>query len=113
MKFLCPAKEPIEIRRRLESTASDVFGDVEEFSAWEPALVYFWNQVSSSEPKLVGTDRVVVDLEVGAPFGLSDQDEFRLPDGREFSVVGSSEDMNHGPFDFRPGFVINGRHVRG
>lgn len=114
MKFLMPTPHTIEVRDRTDGPV-DVFGDAEvTWGPWRDLRVYYIAPVSSTEPKVVGTDRIVVDVEVGVPelppTGLG---QFRLADGRVFEVVGTPEDWNQGPFDFHPGFVINGRCVSG
>ena len=75
--------------------------------------VYGWSTPSTTEPKLSGHDRVVVDVELLAPnFTPAPQDLIDLPEGR-YEVVGVTQDYNHGPFDFAPGAVINLRKVDG
>lgn len=76
--------------------------------------VYGWSAPSSTEPKVAGHDRVVVDVELLAPpdFTVSAHDLVDLPDG-VYEVVGQPEDYNHGPFGFTPGLVVNLRRVEG
>ena len=108
-----PTPWTIEVRDRVQGQ-TDAFGnEVVGWSAWRSLSVMGWAQVSSSGPKVVGDDRVVVDLEVYSPERIEPRSEFRLPDGRTFYALGDPEDWNHGPFGFAPGFVVNGRHVVG
>lgn len=76
--------------------------------------VYGWASPSSSEPKLAGHDRVVVDVEMGAPVGTvaEPRDKFVLG-GRTYTVEGEPEDYNHSPFGGQPGIVVNLRRVEG
>ncbi|MGJ6980029.1 hypothetical protein ACSDQ9_05790 [Aestuariimicrobium soli] len=69
-------------------------------------MVYGIAPTSSTEPKTVGKDRVVVQLEVFSPWAAAPAD--RLVIGtRIYDVVGESEDLNRGPFGYQPGYVIN------
>lgn len=75
--------------------------------------VYGWHTPSTTEPKLAGHDRVIVDVELLAPgFTPKPQDWIDLPDG-QYEVVGATQDYNHGPFDWTPGAVIQLRKVDG
>ncbi|WP_280430033.1 hypothetical protein [Nocardia brasiliensis] len=69
----------------------------------------------SSEPKLAGHDRVVVELELFVPpeFVAAHQDKQKLPDGSVWSVLGAIEDYTHGPWGFAPGGVVNLKRVEG
>ena len=86
---------------------ADGHGNVSDMWA-EPTdrPVYGWSQRSSSEPKQVGANRLVVDLEMFSPWGAATKDRVTIL-GRRFEVVGESEDWNHGPFGWHPGFVVN------
>lgn len=71
-----------------------------------------WAPTSSHEPKIVGKDRVVVDVEMFTDWPAGHRDRVTFG-GRRYLVVGESEDWNHGPFGFAPGHVINLRRVDG
>lgn len=77
--------------------------------------VYGWSTPSTTEPKLAGHDRVVVDVELLVPpgFGVGPHDLVDLPDVGQFEVIGEPEDFTKGPFGFQPGAVINLRKVDG
>ncbi|ATL64930.1 hypothetical protein CRH09_00455 [Nocardia terpenica] len=84
-----------------------------------------WNppDTRTGGDKLAGPDRAVVDLELMVPadFGEAGHlDKIILPDlrfpggeARTWFVLGLPEDMGTGPFDFRPGMIINLRHTQG
>ena len=63
---------------------------------------------------MAGHDRVVVDVEMGAPVGTValPRDKFVL-DGKTYRVEGEPEDYNHSPFGGQPGIVVNLRRVEG
>lgn len=75
-----------------------------------PRMVFGWAPVRSDEPKTVGLNRVVVDVELFSPWPAAPKDRITI-DSRVFEVEGESEDWNHGPFGFAPGFVINLRRA--
>jgi len=74
-----------------------------------------WSAPTSTEPKLAGHDRVVVDVELLAPTSvpIHAHDLVDLPDG-QYEVIGEPEDYNHGPFNFVPDVLVaNLRKVSG
>lgn len=80
--------------------------------------VYAWAVPTSTEPKLAGHDRVIVDLELLAPPEtlIGPYDLVDITDGEyagQYEVLGDPADYNHGPWLFRPGKVINLRKVSG
>jgi len=83
-------------------------------SAGTDVAVYGWSTPSSTEPKLAGHDRVIVDQELLVPpdSTISAHDLVDLPDG-QYQVIGEAEDFNSGPFGWQPGKVINLRRVTG
>jgi len=85
-----------------------------KIAAGVSARVYGWAPVSSAEPKVVGHDRVVVEMELLVPpnFAVAPQDLIDLDDG-QYEVIGWPEDYTKGPFGFTPGKVINLRKVEG
>ena len=108
-----PTPHTIEVRDRVDG-ALDAFGDeVVEWADWRPMGVMGWAPTTTTEPKTVGVDRVVVDLEVFSPATVTARSQVRLPDGRIFDVVGEPEDWNRGPFGYAPGYVFNLRRVDG
>jgi hypothetical protein len=80
----------------------------------EAVAVYGWHVPSTTEPKIAGHDRVIVDVELLVPpeFIPGPHDRIDLPTG-QFEVVGEVQDYNHGPFGWHPGSVINLRKVDG
>jgi len=76
--------------------------------------VYGWSTPTSTEPKLAGHDRVIVDVELLVPpgFPAGPHDLIDLPDG-QYEVLGQPEDYNNGPFGFTPGLVVNLRRTTG
>lgn len=74
--------------------------------------VYGWSIPSTSEPKVAGHDRVIVDVELLAPpgFPAGPHDLIDIIDGPNagrYEVVGEPEDLTRGPFLFAPGVVLN------
>lgn len=71
--------------------------------------VFGWSVPSSSEPKLAGHNRVVVQIELLAPpaFRVGPYDKVIVPGHGELDVLGVPEDFTHGPFGFMPGLVVN------
>lgn len=95
--------------------ATDAHGNpVESWGAPEDVAVYGWAAPNSTEPKLAGHDRVVVDVEVYAPTSFAGpRDKVTLPAGKTYRVEGEPEDYNHGPFGWQPGYVVNLSRVEG
>lgn len=86
-----------------------------------PYMVCGWthNYRKSSEPKLAGHDRVIVDIELYAPksFPAGPHDLIDLPEG-QFEVIGYPEDYSDTPFPPLNGWsvggiVVNLRRVEG
>lgn len=77
-------------------------------------LVYGWGAPQSSEPKVAGHDRDVVEVELLVPpeFSCSARDRMVL-DGVEFEVIGQPEMYSHSPFGWDPGGVVNLKAVNG
>lgn len=70
--------------------------------------VYGWASPTSTEPKLAGHDRVIVDVEMFAPSTWPGHARDRVTvAGATFEVIGEPEDYNHGPFGWEPGVVVN------
>lgn len=100
-----------------DSGARDDRGNV--VPAWLPPVtvaVIGWYVSSTHEPQIAGHDRVLVEAQVLAPESWvpSPRDRVHLP-GRtgEYEVIGETEDYNHGPFQWRPGNVVNLKKVAG
>lgn len=89
-----------------------------EIEAWDSPveqLAYGWSTPNSTEPKTVGENRVVVQVELLTPegFEIGPRDKVSLPGQGELMVIGFPEDFNNGPFGFRPGLVVNLRRADG
>lgn len=80
-----------------------------------PHPAYGWAAPQSSEPKIVGHDRTVVEVELYCPadFNPGPGDLIDLPTGKQYVVIGEPEDHNHGFHEWQPGNVINLRRVEG
>lgn len=101
--------------RVFDPSAEDAHGNPVEH--WLPAVpkpVYGWGAPQTSEPKLAGHDREIVEVELLVPpgFECSHRDRMVL-DGVEFEVVGGVEMFDHNPFGWNPGGVINLKAVSG
>lgn len=79
--------------------------------------VYGWATPVTSEPKIAGHDRVLVEVELFAPpgFTVGPHDLVDLPaaPSGQFEVIGYPEDYSRGPFGFNSGLVVNLRRVDG
>lgn len=86
-------------------------------SAGTQVKVYGWSTPVTSEPRIAGHDRTIVEVEMLAPpgFVVSPRDLIDLPQGPsgQFEVIGYDEDYNNGPFGWHPGTVVNLRRVDG
>lgn len=84
---------------------------------WGPPVdveVYGWSSPSSTEPKMAGHDRVIVDVEVYAPSTwIVHAHDHVTVGGTVHDVIGEPEDYNHGPFRWKPGIVVNLQRVKG
>lgn len=73
-----------------------------------------WAKPTSTEPKLAGHDRVIVDMELYAPQGELFHDDEVTIDGNTFQVIGEPENYSKSPFGFDPGLeVVNLRRTSG
>lgn len=107
------ARHRIEVREQFLGEL-DAFGNpVVSWTAWRELMVFGWIETDSTEPKTVGTDRVVIDLEIYSPTTVTASSQLRLPDGKVGEVVGEPMDCNRGPWDYQPGYVLRCRHVNG
>lgn len=78
----------------------------------ESRNVYGWYQSSSSEPSERGANRVSTTLVVLSPWPATVKDRIVI-DGVVYEVVGESQDWNHGPFSFEPGYRFTVRRIDG
>lgn len=69
----------------------------------------------TSEPKIVGQDREVVELELAIPpdFGSCKDGDIEIVNGLEYVVVGAPETAVGNPFRWVPGAVVNLKRVEG
>lgn len=85
--------------------------------SWTPPVtkqVYGWGAPTSSEPKLAGHDRDIVEIELLVPPGFECGARDRIVlDGVEFDVIGEPQHYDHNPFGWNPGGVINLKAVNG
>lgn len=77
--------------------------------------VYGWAAPNSVQPKYLGQERTLVDVELYTPAGFTagPRDRITLPDGKTFEAIGYPEDYTHGPFNWSPGLVVNLLRVEG
>ncbi|CRY79885.1 hypothetical protein SAMN05421776_11759 [Nocardia farcinica] len=73
-----------------------------------------WAAPQSTEPKVIGHDRVVIEVELFVPpgFRVGPKDRVIIPatgvmPAKEYFAVGYPEDFCFGPFAFQPGYVVN------
>lgn len=105
---------------RYSSTAVGDYG--RDVPTWTPPKdqpgdshpVMGWASPSSTEPKLAGHDRVVVEVELYVPpdFQVGPHDVIDL-NGDQYEAIGYPEDYTGSPFGFPGGRVVNLRRVEG
>ncbi|ASN67441.1 hypothetical protein 7S11_3 [uncultured Caudovirales phage] len=111
---MLPALFTVSVKAFKADSEDELGNPIESWAPPVPLKVYGWSAPRSTEPKLAGHDRVVVDVELLAPEGFLVRPRDRvLLEGGEFEVIGYPEDYNHGPFGFRPGLVVNLQRVEG
>lgn len=107
--------EVIRISREL-APEPDAHGNDKFVTTREAIPVAGWAQPSSTEPKIAGHDRLVVDMELYAPQGeFHHQDTVEIPGEEEpLQVIGQPENYSKSPFGFDPGLeVVNLRRTSG
>lgn len=103
----------IMVERFVPGGVPDGYGGFEP--GWSPPEVvdvFGWAPAGSTEPKTVGENRVIVSIEVFAPFPLQAKDKVTIS-GKLYDVIGEPEDWNHGPYGHQPGYVINLKRIDG
>lgn len=111
---MIPLLFTVGVRAFLPGAEDEHGNPIEDWAPATPHKVYGWSAPSSTEPKMAGHDRVIVDVELLAPEGFPAKPrDLVVLDGVEFQVLGYAEDFNHGPFGFRPGLVVNLQRVEG
>ena len=97
----------------IDTDTLDLHGN--PFHRWdEPEVrkVFGWYQSSSSESSEQGANRVATTLVVLSPWPAAVKDQIAI-DGVTYEVVGESQDWNHGPFAFEPGYQFSVRRIDG
>lgn len=100
----------MDARNRKDSHGNDTYALWEGMP--ESRNVYGWYQSSSSEPSEQGANRVATTLVVLSPWPATVKDRIVI-DGVAYEVVGESQDWNHGPFAFEPGYRFTVRRIDG
>ena len=96
--------------------AEDAHGNpTEGWGPVEPRKVIGWGAPQSSEPKLAGHDRDVVDIEMAVPaaWQSTPRDRIILPELGEMEQIGITETNSGNPFGWVPGHIVNLRQVNG
>lgn len=102
------------LRAYAGSTEDDLGNLTDEWATAveEPAIWWTPSSVATSEQKMAGHDRIVVDLVlvVDSATVVGPRDHAVI-EGREFEVIGYPEDFDHGPW-WRPGLQpVNLRRI--
>ena len=82
------------------------------------AISAFWAAPYSSEPRPIGHDRVVADVELFVPKGTAisahDLVDLAANGSQQYEVIGDPQDYNHGPFGANDWpLLVNLRRVTG
>mgnify|MGYP001439631734 CR=1 FL=1 len=119
-----PLAHTVGHREYLASATEDAHGN--PIATWAPPVtrrVYGWGAPTTSEPKLAGYTREVVEIELLVPPGYSsshrdrvildfDEESWTEDAGiPEHEVIGGPEMYDHNPFGWNPGGVVNLRKV--
>lgn len=106
--------EVVRVRRSLDPEPNEL-GNEQWTTTRETVPVAGWAQPTSTEPKLAGHDRLVVDMELYAPIGtFQHDDDVEIPGEDPFQVIGQPENYSKSPFGFDPGLeVVNLRRTDG
>ncbi|MGO3325318.1 hypothetical protein [Gordonia sp. (in: high G+C Gram-positive bacteria)] len=101
--------------RVYNGSGEDAHGNpVESWATPVVREVYGWGSPQTSEPKLAGHDREIVEVELLVPPGFSCSARDRMVlDGVEFEVIGGPEMFDHNPFGWNPGGIVNLKKVDG
>lgn len=114
---MSPFPAPFTVQTmEFQKTGMDSHGNpVQSWDNPQPQRVFGWAVANSAQPKYVGADRTIVDVELYVPPGFTagPRDRITVPPGWLFEVVGYPEDYNHGPFNWSPGLVVNLVRVEG
>lgn len=89
--------------RSYSSSGEDAHGNaIPTFAAAVDTPAFWWTP-TSTEPRLAGQDRVIVDMfvVVDSATAVYPHDRIDVED-REFEVIGEPEDYDHGPFGYSP-----------
>lgn len=98
---------------RIDTDGRDAHGNpIHRWAEPEVRKVFGWHQSSSSEPSEQGANRVATTLVVLSPWPATVKDQIAI-DGVTYEVVGESQDWNHGPFGFEPGYRFTIRRIDG
>ena len=111
-------------RSRMSSGTDALGNTTSQWAEPEPRRVYGWGAPHGTEPKTVGHDRDVVEIELLVPPDYISQPGDRVvldfdvasydPDTAvEYDVIGAAEMYTANPFGFDPGGVVNLRRVNG
>lgn len=102
------------VGHRVHSTAA-VDGWNETTDVWADPVhkqVITYYAPSGRDPRTVGDDRIVVDLEMLVPPGFQCSPKDRMVvDGDEYEVVGPMNRLDRDPFGWNPGGLVNLRLV--
>lgn len=102
--------------KQLDKSGSDAHGNpVESWADPIDQKVIGWATPHIRIPKSEDESRTLVDVElyVLPDFVCGPRDRVILPDGDELEAAGYPEDYNHGPFNWRPGMVVQLVRVEG
>ena len=108
------------------ASGRDAYGN--PIDSWAPPVarkVYGWGAPQTSEPKLAGHDREIVETELLVPASWTSSHRDRIildfdedtwtedADIQEHEVIGGPEMFDHNPFGWNPGGIVNLKVVNG
>lgn len=109
-----PLTIPVLHERHIGDDEDELGNEVRIYAPPVEVMVFGLEPPKSSEPKLAGHERIVVDVEMYAPQSMGANPKDRVAvGGKKYDVVGEVEDPNINPW-FQPGLVtINMHRIEG
>ena len=110
-----PALFEVGFKAFIEGSKNAHGNPTKQWGEVETRKVIGWGAPQSSEPKLAGHDRDIVEIELAVPadWKSTPRDRIILPDLGEMEQIGITETNSGNPFRWVPGHIVNLRQVNG